>query len=106
MTALPMEKKLDALIARHRELGEKISNPDALKGGEFAKVSKEYSDLGPIVETALALKTAHRELLDAEAMLKDPEMRDMAEEEVASLKLVVPKLTHDLQVMLLPKDRR
>jgi len=99
-----MEKKLDALIARHRELGEKISNPDALKGGEFAKLSKEYSDLGPIVETALALKTAHRELLDAEAMLKDPEMRDMAEEEVASLKLVVPKLTHDLQVMLLPKD--
>lgn len=104
MSAIPMEKKLDALIARHKELGEAISMPDKLKGGEFAKFSKEYADLGPIVETAMALKTAHRELLDAEAMLKDPEMKAMAEEEVASLKLVVPKLTHELQVALLPKD--
>lgn len=104
MSTLPMEKKLDALIGRHKELAEQLATPEKLKGGEFAKVSKEYSDLGPIVETAMALKAAHQEMLDAEAMLKDPEMKAMAEEELASLKVVIPKLTSDLQIALLPKD--
>lgn len=104
MSGFPMEKKLDALIARHRELGEMVSQPDKLKGGEFAKVSKEYSDLGPIVETAMALKAAHAEMVDAEALLKDADMKAMAEEEIQSLKVVIPKLTQDLQIALLPKD--
>lgn len=104
MSELPMAKKLDALIARHKELSELVSQPDKLRGGEFAKVSKEYSDLSPIVETALALKAAHQEMLDAEAMLKDPEMKAMAEEELATLKVVIPKLTQDLQIALLPRD--
>lgn len=104
MSGFPMEKKLDALVSRHRELGEMVSQPDKLKGGEFAKASKEYSDLTPIVETALALKAAHAEMADAEAMLKDPDMKAMAEEEIQSLKLVIPKLTHELQIALLPKD--
>jgi peptide chain release factor 1 len=104
MAAYPMEKKLDALIARHRELAEAVSQPDKLKGGEFARVSKEYSDLTPIVETALALKTAHQDMIDAEAMLKDPEMKAMAEEEIMALKVLIPRLTQDLQIALLPKD--
>lgn len=104
MSELPMARKLDALIARHKELSELVSQPDKLRGGEFAKVSKEYSDLSPIVETALALKAAHQEMLDAETMLKDPEMKAMAEEELATLKVVIPKLTQDLQIALLPKD--
>jgi peptide chain release factor 1 len=102
-----MEKKLDALIARHKELSEAISQPDKLKGGEFAKFSKEYSDLSPIVETAMALKQATAELRDTEAMLKDakdPEMKALAEEEKTALDKLVPKLTQDLQLALLPKD--
>jgi peptide chain release factor 1 len=101
---MSFDKKMDGLIRRHKELGEAISSPDSLKGGEYAKLSKEYSDLTPIVETAMALKAAQRELADAEVMLKDPEMKAMAEEEIASLKAVVPKLTQDLQLALLPKD--
>ncbi len=69
---MSFEKKIDGLIRRHRELGELISSPDSLKGGEFAKFSKEYSDLTPIVETGMALKAAQAELKDAEAMLKTP----------------------------------
>ena len=104
MSGFPMEKKLDALIARHKELGEMVSQPDKLKGGEFARASKEYSDLTPIIETALSLKAAHAEMADAEAMLKDADMKAMAEEEIQSLKVVIPKLTQDLQIALLPKD--
>ena len=101
---MSFEKKIDGIIRRHKELGEAISKPDSLKQGEFAKFSKEYSDLGPIVETGLALKAAQQELADAEIMLKDPEMKAMAEEEIVNLKVLIPKLTDDLQIALLPKD--
>jgi peptide chain release factor 1 len=101
---MSMDKKLDALIARHNDLREMISQPDKLKGNDFAKFSKEYSDLGPVVETAMALKTAQAELEDTKALMKDPDMKALAEEEKAQLEKLIPKLMHDLQVALLPKD--
>ncbi|PZP86947.1 MAG: peptide chain release factor 1 [Azospirillum brasilense] len=103
---MSFEKKIDGIIARHKELGDAVSNPEALKGGEFAKLSKEYSDLTEIVETALAWKTARQELEDAKAMIngKDADMRELALEEKAQLDVLVPKLTEELQVLLLPKD--
>lgn len=101
---MSLSKKLDGLIARHAELRDAISSPETLKGGEFAKFSKEYSDLTPIVETAMALKAAEGELADAQILLKDPDMKALAEEEAAALEKLIPKLTLDLQVALLPKD--
>ncbi len=103
---MSFEKKIDGIIARHKEIGEAISQPDKLKGGEFARLSKEYSDLGEIVETGLAWKTAKQELDDAKAMIngKDADMRELALEEKAQLDVLVPKLTEELQILLLPKD--
>jgi len=77
-----------------------------LKGGEFAKLSKEYSDLTPIVETGMALKQATAELVEAKAMIngKDAEMRELALEEKDQLDKLIPKLTEELQIALLPKD--
>lgn len=103
---MSFEKKIDALIARHKEVGELVSNPEKLKGGDFARLNKEYSDLTPIVETGLALKTATKELEEAKAMIngKDAELRELALEEKAQLDVLVPKLTEELQILLLPKD--
>ncbi len=103
---MSFDKKLDGLIERHTKLREMISQPDGLRGGEFAKMSKEYSDLTPIVETALALKQATRELEEAKAMIngKDEDMKALALEEKAALDKLIPKLTEDLQLALLPKD--
>lgn len=103
---MSFDKKIDALVKRHKEVNELISAPDKLKGGEFAKLSKEYSDLTPIIETALALRQATAELEDAKAMIngKDADMRELALEEKAALDVLIPKLTEDLQVALLPKD--
>lgn len=103
---MSFERKIDALIARHKELSDLVSNPEALKGGEFAKLSKEYADLAPIVETGLALKQATAELADAKAMIggKDADLRELALEEKAHLDKLIPKLTEDLQIALLPKD--
>lgn len=103
---MSFDKKIDALVTRHNELREAISSPDMLKGGEFAKFSKEYSDLTPIVETALALRAATQELEEAKAMIngKDDGLRELALEEKVQLEKLIPKLSEDLQLALLPKD--
>ena len=103
---MAFDKKLDALVVRHADLNKAIASPDSLKGGEFAKLSKEYSDLTPIVETALALKAATQELEEVKAMIngKDAEMKALALEEKDQLDKLIPKLTEDLQIALLPKD--
>ncbi len=103
---MSFDKKIDALVTRHNELRDAISSPDSLKGGDFARFSKEYSDLTPIIETALALRQATQELEDAKAMIngKDDGMRELALEEKAQLDKLIPKLTEDLQLALLPKD--
>ncbi|MBN66101.1 MAG: peptide chain release factor 1 [Rickettsiales bacterium] len=103
---MSIDAKLDALIARHKELNDQMSNPEKL-GSDFAKVSKELSDLTPIVETALALKATQEELEETRALIKDSdddEMRELAEEELAQLEALVPKLTDQLKIALLPKD--
>lgn len=98
--------RIDGLIARHKELGDLVAKPDELAGGEYAKVSKEYSDLIPVVETALALKASMAELVEAEEMLAgdDVEMKELAEEEKAQLDVLIPKLEEELKIALLPKD--
>ena len=103
---MSFDKKIDALVKRHKELGDAVSAPDKLKGGEYAKLSKEYSDLTPVVETALALRQATQELEDAKALIngRDADMRELALEEKAALDVLIPKLTEDLQLALLPKD--
>ena len=103
---MSFDKKIDALVKRHTELRDAISSPDTLKGGDFAKFSKEYSDLSPIIETALALRQATLELEDAKAMIngKDEGLKELALEEKDALDKLIPKLTEDLQLALLPKD--
>jgi peptide chain release factor 1 len=103
---MSFDKKIDSLVKRHGELRDAISSPEKLKGGDFAKFSKEYSDLTPIIETALALRQATKELDEAKAMIngKDEGMKELALEEKAALDKLIPKLTQDLQIALLPKD--
>ena len=101
---MSFDKKIDALIARHAELQEMISQPEVASGPDFAKLSKEFSDLGQVVETAMALKTAKQELAETEELLKDPEMKELAEEDKPQLEKLIEKLTHDMQVALIPKD--
>lgn len=102
------EEKLEALIKRHHQLNDSLSRPDAIASGEFAKVSKEFSDLSPLIETILSLRQAKRELADAEQILNDngsdSEMKELAQEEKMDLQKVVPQLEKQLQIALLPKD--
>jgi peptide chain release factor 1 len=100
---MSLVQKLDQIVARHAELQAALSS-GALDSQKFVAVSKEYSDLGPLVETVNELRKAEAELKDAEAMAADPDMKAMAEEEAASIRKRLPVLEQAVKRMLLPKD--
>jgi peptide chain release factor 1 len=96
------EENLNKLLARYDELQALMSSSDM--GGKFAQLSKEFSDLGPIVEQIQTLRRVQSELSDAEALAADPEMRAMAEEEIHRLKGEVRENEEKVQLALIPKD--
>src|SRR5271154_2889228 len=105
---MSFEKKLQELILKHSEMEKKMGDPAALGGKEFARVSKEYSDLTPIVENIHAFDKAKQSAAEAEAIIADPsmekDMKEMAEEELRELKKTLPQIEQTLKVSLLPKD--
>ena len=100
---MSLQQKLDQISARYAELQAALSG-GALDSQKFVAASKEYADLGPLVEAIGAWRTAERELEDVEAMAADPDMKAMAEEEAVTLKKRLPELERSVKRMLLPKD--
>ncbi len=99
-------EKLDRVLARHDELAQLMAE-GAGNAGEFARLSKEYADLNPVVDKIRELKSAQAELADLEQLIEseeDPEMRAMAETERATLHGRLPELEREMQLMLLPRD--
>ncbi len=105
---MSLEENLDRVLARHQELQDLMASAEPPSPEEFARLSKEFSDLTPVVEAISELRRAKDETADLASLIADAgtdaEMKDMAEEEFAQLKEKVPELEEKLQVMLLPKD--
>jgi peptide chain release factor 1 len=103
-----LEGKLERVVKRHDELAALLASPDQKDAQTYARNSKEYSDLTPLVEAIGELKVAKRELADLEAMVADgstdAEMRALAEDELPALKTRVPELEQKVKLALLPKD--
>lgn len=95
--------KLEPIKTRHQELVQ-IMNEGSASGDEFAKLSKEYSELSPVLETMQAYEQALQEREDLQSLLDDPEMAEMAEEDKIRLDKEIPELEHKIQVALIPKD--
>jgi peptide chain release factor 1 len=100
--------KLDRLLLHHNELRDALSVSDMKDPQEFARLSKEYSDLTPIAEAITLLKETEKEIRELEALLSDPstdkDMRDFAYAELQDMKAKLPDLEMCLKVQLLPKD--
>jgi peptide chain release factor 1 len=96
-------QKLDQVVARHAELQAALS-AGALDSQKFVAASKEYADLGPLVDAVNAWRMAEQELKDTEALAADPDMKAMADEEAAELRKRLPELERTVKRMLLPKD--
>ena len=73
-------------------------------GADIGALSKELAELEPLVEKVAEYRTAERARDEAEAMLADPEMRELAEAEWLTQKERVPALEHEIRIMLLPRD--
>lgn len=101
---MSFEDKLAVIVAHHQELEKKIANPGSLSQSEFAKLSKEYADRSSVVEQIKEYTAAKEEVTNLEELVSDPEMRDMAEEELFALKKKLPALEKTIQIALLPKD--
>ncbi|MGE0259768.1 MAG: peptide chain release factor 1 [Alphaproteobacteria bacterium] len=101
-----LESRFDQLLRRHAELAATLSGT-GLNGAAFAKLSKEYSELGPIVDGIANLRRAEEELAAAAEMADtadDPELKALAGEEVQALRERLPELELAVKLSLLPKD--
>ena len=101
-----LEEKLDKVVARHDELAQ-LMTESASDAGVFARLSKEYSGLTPVVEKIRELKEARAEKADLEALVaadEDVEMKALAQGELVSLNDRLPGLEREMQLMLLPRD--
>ena len=100
------DAKLDAMLARHAALEAELSG--ALAPDNYAKLSREFSDLGPIVESVKRYRALVQEMKDLDALLADPatdpEMRAMAEAEKPELAARRDALEKDIRLHLIPKD--
>lgn len=99
--------KLDNLSDRFEELTALLGDAEVIaKQSQFRAYSKEYAEIEPVIATFRELRKVQSDLEGAQALLKDsdPDLREMAEEEVAQAREVLVELEDRLQRMLLPKD--
>ncbi len=98
---VPLDK-LDQIKRRFDFLEAKLST--GADPAEIASLSREYSELKPVVAEIAAYRQALADLEEAESMLADPEMRALAEDEMPRLKERIPEMESRLRIALLPKD--
>ncbi len=101
-----LASRFDQLLRRHAELSAALSGA-GLAGAQFARLSKEYSELGPIVAGIEDLRRTEDELAAATEMAAsgdDPDMKALADDEVQELRQRLPDLELRVKLSLLPKD--
>ncbi|WP_127111927.1 peptide chain release factor 1 [Shimia sediminis] len=98
---VPIER-LEQITQRFEFLEAQMAEGTA--GSDIAVLAKEYADMKPVVEQIVAYRQLLADLEEAELMLGDPDMKELAEEELPVLKEQLPAAEHALQLALLPKD--
>ena len=100
-----MFQKLEAVEKRYEELNKKIADPEIIaRTSEWTGYMKEHAEIEEVVLKYKEYKKVLQQLNDAEAMLSDPEMKELAEEDIKSAKEQIPKLEEELKILLIPKD--
>ena len=97
--------KLQHLSHRLEEVTALLGSPDAVADiNNYRKLNQEHSELTPIVTAFTQYTQAQEDLLVAQDMLSDPDMKDFAQEEINQTKERIEQLDFELQKLLLPKD--
>ncbi len=100
-----MRSRLEQLSHRLIELDAMLSEPEAVNDMDnFRKLSRERAEIDPVVQLFNEYEDAEADLSAAQEMMKDPELKEMGEEEYHLLKERLTELEDELQIELLPKD--
>jgi peptide chain release factor 1 len=103
-----MFEKLAQIEKNYEELTEQISSPEIMSDMKtYARVMKQHSDLGEMVEKIRAVRKLREDLQGARDLLEladDEEMREMANMEIAEIEEKLPAAEEELKLLLLPRD--
>ena len=95
--------RLAQLTERFAELEARMAS-GKLEGKDFIAASRDYAELEPVAKAAQAVSAMRGEISDLTAMLDDPEMRSIAQEELGELNTRLPEAEHTLAIAMLPRD--
>jgi peptide chain release factor 1 len=97
--------RLENFVGRLDELDRILSSGEATRDmDQYRKLTREHADLGPLVALYKTWLQTEADRQSAQEMMADPEMKDLAEEEMKAAKERLPELEIELQRLLLPKD--
>ena len=100
-----MFEKLEAVEKRYEELTKEISDPEVIANqARWQKAMKEHASIEEIVLKFREYKKAKQAMEEAEELMQDPEMKELAEAEYYDNKEQLPKLEEELKFLLIPKD--
>ena len=100
-----MIDRLEATLAKYNELENELTKPEVLSDiKKTRKYSKEMSDLEDIVNCYKKYKKILNDIEEAKEMTSDPELGEMAKEELKELESTKEELDKELEVLLIPKD--
>ena len=100
-----MIERLEATLKKYQELETELTKPEVLSDiNKTRKYSKEMSDLEDIVNCYKKYKKILNDIDEAKEMLSDPELGEMAKEELKTLEEEKTKLDGELEILLIPKD--
>ena len=100
-----MFEKLENVEKRYDELTKMIADPEVISNhAEWQKLMKEHASIEDVVLKFREYKKVKQDMEEAEELMHDPEMKDLAESEYYGLKEQLPKLEEELKFLLIPKD--
>ena len=100
-----LEEKLKALEHQYAELEARLAAPETYGDpARVARLNKEQRELEPVVTTYRAWVRRRQDLQEAEGLLSDPDMKELAQEEYASAKADLESMEERLKILLLPRD--
>ena len=100
-----MLEKLAAIEAKYSQIEARLAAPETYDDpAAVARLNKEQNELSPVVETYRSYLDAREHRVQAEELLSDPEMKELAHEELLQSKAELERLEGQLQLLLLPKD--
>ncbi|GBQ30789.1 peptide chain release factor 1 [Acetobacter fabarum] len=97
-----LDERLDRIASRALELEALLAS--GLSGDAFTQASREYAEIEPVVSCINGLRATEKGIAQAEALMADPEMQELAGEELAELREQLPRLQREVRLALLPKD--